>query len=60
MLTTAELHLRCVKTGFSLKRGNFKATTDSDHTFNTAPSLLNADFVTDKQRQKRAADTSLK
>jgi transposase InsO family protein len=34
----------------------FKATTDSDHTFNIAPNLLNRDFTADRPNQKWAGD----
>lgn len=36
-----------------------KVTTDSDHTFNIAPNLLNREFATDQSNQKRPCDTSL-
>ena len=36
----------------------FKATTDSDHTFNIAPNLLDRDFVADAPNQKWAGDIS--
>ena len=34
----------------------FKATTDSDHTFNIAPNLLGRDFTADQSNQKWAGD----
>ncbi|MBL4929443.1 IS3 family transposase [Fuscibacter oryzae] len=36
----------------------FKATTDSDHTFNLAPNLLDRDFTADRPNQKWAGDIS--
>jgi putative transposase len=36
----------------------FNATTDSDHTFNVAPNLLDRDFMTDRPNQKWAGDNS--
>jgi len=36
----------------------FKATTDSDLTFNIAPNLLERDFTTDQPNQKWAGDIS--
>jgi Integrase core domain len=36
----------------------FKVTTDSDHTFNIAPNLLDRDFAADQQNQKWAGDIS--
>ena len=36
----------------------FKATTDSDHTFNIAPNLLERDFTADQPNQKWAGDIS--
>jgi|TARA_R100000935_G_scaffold6374_1_gene13924 putative transposase len=36
----------------------FKATTDSDHTFNIAPNLLDRDFKADQLNQKWAGDIS--
>jgi putative transposase len=36
----------------------FKATTDSDHTFNIAPNLLDRDFMADRPNQKWAGDIS--
>ena len=36
----------------------FKATTDSDHTFNIAPNLLDRDFTADRPNQKWAGDIS--
>lgn len=34
----------------------FKATTDSDHTFNIAPNLLQQDFAASQPTQKWAGD----
>jgi transposase InsO family protein len=36
----------------------FEATTDSNHTFNIAPNLLNQDFSADAPNQKWAGDIS--
>jgi transposase InsO family protein len=36
----------------------FKATTDSDHTFNIAPNLLDRDFTAERPHQKWAGDIS--
>lgn len=36
----------------------FKATTDSDHTFNIAPNLLDRDFTADRPNRKWAGDIS--
>ena len=36
----------------------FKATTDSNHSFNIAPNLLNRDFYADRPNQKWAGDIS--
>ncbi|WP_353428793.1 IS3 family transposase [Paracoccus denitrificans] len=36
----------------------FKATTDSDHTFNIAPNLLDRDFTADRPNHKWAGDIS--
>ena len=36
----------------------FKATTDSNHSFNIAPNLLNRDFHADEPNQKWAGDIS--
>jgi transposase InsO family protein len=36
----------------------FEATTDSDHTFNIAPNLLDRDFSAAGPNQKWAGDTS--
>ncbi len=36
----------------------FKATTDSDHTFNIAPNLLDRDFMAERPNQKWAGDIS--
>ena len=43
------------KTGHSRK---FKATTDSNHTFNIAPNLLDRDFTAGQPNQKWAGDIS--
>ena len=40
------------------KTRKFKATTDSDHTFNIAPNLLDRDFTADRPNQKWAGDIS--
>ncbi len=37
----------------------FKATTDSDHTFNIAPNLLERDFSADQPNQKWAATSAI-
>jgi hypothetical protein len=45
--------------GITVERtGKFKATTDSDHTFNISPSLLDRDFKADQPNQKWAGDIS--
>jgi len=45
--------------GISVKRNKkFKATTDSNHSFNIAPNLLNRDFAADRPNQKWAGDIS--
>jgi transposase InsO family protein len=46
--------------GITVKRTRkFKATTDSDHTFNiAAPNLLDRDFTADRPNQKWAGDIS--
>ena len=45
--------------GISVERTRkFKATTDSDHTFNIAPNLLDRDFKADQPNQKWAGDIS--
>ena len=36
----------------------FKATTDSNQSFNIAPNLLNRDFLTDRPKHKWAGDSS--
>lgn len=36
----------------------FKATTDSNHSFNIAPNLLKRDFAADRPNQKWAGDIS--
>jgi putative transposase len=36
----------------------FKATTDSDHTFNIAPNLLDREFTADRPNQKWTGDIS--
>ena len=40
------------------RRRKFKATTDSDHTFNIAPNLLERDFAAAGPNQKWAGDIS--
>ena len=40
------------------RKRKFKATTDSDHTFNIAPNLLDRDFTADQPNQKWAGDIS--
>lgn len=40
------------------KTQKFKVTTDSDHTFNIAPNLLERDFTADRPNQKWAGDIS--
>lgn len=45
--------------GIAVKRNKkFKATTDSNHSFNIAPNLLNREFTADRPNQKRAGDIS--
>ena len=45
--------------GISVERTRkFKATTDSNHTFNIAPNLLDRDFKADQPNQKWAGDIS--
>ncbi len=45
--------------GFIVERTRkFKATTDSDHTFNIAPNLLERDSTADQTNQKWASDIS--
>ena len=45
--------------GIEVKRNEkFKATTDSNHSFNIAPNLLNRDFAADRPNQKWAGDIS--
>ena len=39
-----------------IRTQKYKATTDSDHTFNIAPNLLDQDFTTDGPNQKWAGD----
>jgi putative transposase len=41
-----------------IRTQKYKATTDSDHTFNIAPNLLDQDFTTDAPNQKWAGDIS--
>ena len=41
-----------------IRTQKYKATTDSDHTFNIAPNLLDQDFTTDGPNQKWAGDIS--
>ena len=46
--------------GIEVKRNKkFKATTDSNHSFNIAPNLLNRDFYADAPNQKWAGDIKL-
>ena len=40
------------------RKRKFKATTDSDQTFNIAPNLLEHDFTADQPNQKWAGDNS--
>ena len=45
--------------GIEVKRNKkFKATTDSNHSFNIAPNLLHRDFAADRPNQKWAGDIS--
>ena len=45
--------------GITVERTHkFKATTDSNHTFNIAPNLLDEDFIAEKPNQKWAGDIS--
>jgi transposase InsO family protein len=45
--------------GIEVKRNKkFKATTDSNHSFNIAPNLLSRDFAADRPNQKWAEDIS--
>ena len=45
--------------GIEVKRNKkFKATTDSNHSLNIAPNLLNRDFRADEPNQKWASDIS--
>ena len=45
--------------GIKVRRNKkFKATTDSNHSFNIAPNLLNRDFSADRPNQKWAGDIS--
>lgn len=45
--------------GIEVKRNKtFRATTDSNHSFNIAPNLLNRDVTADKPNQKWAGDIS--
>ncbi len=37
----------------------YKVTTDSNHTFNSAPNLLNPNFAADRPSQKWAGEISL-
>lgn len=41
-----------------IRTQKYKATTDSNHTFNTAPNLLDQDFSADGPNQKWAGDIS--
>ena len=45
--------------GICVKRNRkYKVTTDSNHSFNIAPNLLNRNFSADKPNQKWAGDIS--
>jgi len=45
--------------GIAVKRNRkFKATTDSNHSFNIAPNLLERDFTADRPNRKWAGDIS--
>ena len=47
------------ETGIVVERKHkFKATTNSDHTFNISPNLLGRDFTADRPNQKWAGDIS--
>ena len=47
------------ETGITVERTHkFKATTDSDHTFNIAPNLLDRDFSAAGLNQKWTGDIS--
>ncbi len=47
------------ETSITVKRNKkFKATTESNHSFNIAPNLLNRDFSADRPNQKWAGDIS--
>lgn len=49
------MHENCI----TVKRNKkFKATTDSNHSFNIAPNLLDRDFAADRPNQKWAGDIS--
>jgi transposase InsO family protein len=41
-----------------IRTQKYKATTDSNHTFNIAPNLLDQDFTADGPNQKWAGDIS--
>ena len=41
-----------------IRTQKYKATTDSDHTFNIAPNILDQDFTADGPNQKWAGDIS--
>jgi transposase InsO family protein len=41
-----------------IRTQKYKVTTDSDHTFNIAPNLLDQDFTADGPNQKWAGDIS--
>jgi transposase InsO family protein len=41
-----------------IRTQKYKATTDSNHTFNIAPNLLDQDFSADGPNQKWAGDIS--
>lgn len=48
-----------LENGIEVKRNKkFKATTDSNHSFNIAPNLLNRDFAADRPNHKWAGDIS--
>ena len=45
--------------GITVERTHkFKATTDSNHTFDIAPNLLEQNFIAEKPNRKRAGDIS--
>ena len=41
-----------------IRTQKYKATTDSDHTFNIGPNMLDQDFTADGPKQKWAGDIS--